>query len=519
MKKLLLSFMLLSSLIAYSQTSVTNPGKRALREIILTGTGYELGLQHGKLLKKEIAEIVTKWKENTTKSMGKDANQVLKDFFNYAHFEDAIKKWTPDLYEEVRGIAAGSEQAFNDVMVLNLLDEFWVYKDNIAKHHCSGIGVPAVNGGTAYIAQNMDIESYTDGYQILLRLTKNGTQPEQLILTHPGLIALNGMNETGVGACMNTLMQLKASSSGLPVAFVVRRILRSTDKDELLNFIQTVQHASGQNYIIGIRGDVYDFEASSGKVVRFNPNNTNGTIYHTNHPLANNDVKEWFKKFDPALASSAGLQNSNSNIRLAAVTKRIKETAAISDVNIKDALRSKDDKDNPVCRAPKNGGFTFGSVIMTLTGTPNLQVTAGPPDESEYRKVSFTSSIEKIQNEVWQMEERYWKYVKEKDLHGYLTLWDEKFIGYPGNNIIGNKAHITDWLMDLYKDKTGVFSYELTRKIENVFDDIVIVLYDVTHIWTNEKNEVVKKKTYKITHTWKKSDNGWLIIGGMGANK
>ena len=104
-------------------------------------------------------------------------------------------------------------------------------------------------------------------------------------------------------------------------------------------------------------------------------------------------------------------------------------------------------------------------------------------------------------------------------MQGYLTLWDEQFIGYPSNNTIGNKAHITDWLMELYKDKTGVFGYELTRKVENVFDDIVIVLYDVTQQWTNEKNEVVKKKTYKITHTWKKSDNGWLIIGGMGANK
>ena len=202
MKKVLLSFLLLGSFIANSQISVTNPGKRVLREITLTGTGYELGLQHGTILKKEIAEIVTKWKQNTTTSLGKDANQVVKDFFNYAHFDDAIKKWTPDLYEEVSGIAAGSQQAFNDIIVLNLLDEFWVYLNNIANHHCSGIGVPAVNGGTAYIAQNMDIESYTDGYQILLRLIKNGTQPEQLILTHPGLIVLNGMNEMGVGACM-----------------------------------------------------------------------------------------------------------------------------------------------------------------------------------------------------------------------------------------------------------------------------------------------------------------------------
>lgn len=518
MKKVFLSFLMLSSFIAYSQTS-TATSKRPLREITLTGSGYELGLQHGNLLKKEIAEIVSKWKANTTKALGKDAGLVLTEFFQYAQFDDAIKKWTPDLFEEVRGIAAASGQAFNDIMVFNLLDEFWVYENNIKNHHCTGIGVPSINGSAGYIAQNMDIESYTDGYQILLRLTKNSKQPEQLILTHPGLIALNGMNETGVGACMNTLMQLKASSTGLPVAFIVRRITNSTDKEDLLNFIQTVPHASGQNYIIGIRGEVFDFEASSGKVVRFNPNNTNGTIYHTNHPLANDDVKDWYKQFDPKIAAASNLQNSNSFIRLAAVKKRVKENATVNDGIIKDVLRSKDDKDNPVCRAPKNGGFTFGSVIMTLTGTPNLQITAGPPDESEYKKVEFTSSVEKIKNEVWQMEENYWKYVKDKDYNSYLTLWDEKFIGYPSNNIIGNKAHITDWLMDLYKNKSGVFSYELTRKVENVFDDIVIVLYDVSHGFTNNKNEVVKNGNFKVTHTWKKTDKGWVIIGGMGAKK
>ena len=127
--------------------------------------------------------------------------------------------------------------------------------------------------------------------------------------------------------------------------------------------------------------------------------------------------------------------------------------------------------------------------------------------------------VDQIKNEVWQKEINYWKYVKNHDLVAYRTLWDENFIGYPSNNIISNKDHITDWLKELYKDTTRVFSYELNRNVENVFGDIVIVLYDVIHTWTNEKNEVVKQSTYKVTHTWKKSDNGWLIIGGMGALK
>lgn len=398
MKKLLVLFFLLMNVSVFAQTAakkVPAITKRELREITLTGTGFELGLQHGKLLKKEIGEIVGKWKKNTSDMMGRDANVVLAEFFQYAQFTDAIKKWTHDLYEEVRGIAEGSGQPLNDIMVFNLLDEFWVYQDDLSNHHCSGIGVPARNGNSGYIAQNMDIESYTDGYQVLVRLTKTDKRPEQLILTHPGLIALNGMNETGIGACMNTLMQLKASNTGLPVAFIVRRILGSTDKEDLLQFIQSVPHASGQNYIIGIRGEVFDFEASANKVTRFDPQNKNGTIYHTNHPLANDDVKDWFKKYDPTTKAAVDPGKSNSHIRLTAVQKRVKDASGVDDILIKETLRSKDDIDNPVCRAPKNGGFTFGSVIMTLTGVPFLQVTAGPPDESEYKKIEFSSQRKK----------------------------------------------------------------------------------------------------------------------------
>jgi isopenicillin-N N-acyltransferase like protein len=398
MKKILILVLLLMNVTVFAQTAATNVSaitKRELREITLSGTGYELGLQHGKLLKKEIGEIVGKWKKNTSDMMGRDANIVLTEFFQYAQFTAAIKKWTPDLYEEVRGIAEGSGQQLNEILVFNLLDEFWVYQDNLSNHHCSGIGVPARNGNSSYIAQNMDIESYTDGYQLLMRLTKTDSRPEQLILTHPGLIALNGMNDSGIGACMNTLMQLKASNTGLPVAFIVRRILNSTDKEDLLQFIQSVPHASGQNYIIGIRGDVFDFEASANKVTRFDPQNANGTIYHTNHPLANDDVKDWFKKYDPTNKEAIDPGKSNSHIRLTAVQKRVKDAASINDIIIKEALRSKDDQDNPVCRAPKNGGFTFVSVIMTLSGVPFLQVTAGPPDESEYKKVEFMSQRKK----------------------------------------------------------------------------------------------------------------------------
>lgn len=366
-------------------------GQQVIREVNFSGSGYELGLQHGKLLKTEIGEVVEKMKQNTAINLEKDAEQVLNDFHSYANFNESIKKYTPELYEEIRGIAEGSGQAFNDIMVLNLLDEFWVYINNIENHHCSGMGIPSINGSTSYIAQNLDIEKYTDGYQILMRLARTDARPEQLILTHPGLIGLNGMNETGIGACMNTLMQLKASASGLPVAFIVRRIINSTNKNDLLSFIQTVPHASGQNYIIGIKGEVYDFEASANKVVRFDPKNANGAVYHTNHPIVNDDLKPWVEKYNPNLEDKP--VSSNSFIRLLSVENRISQTPAINDYLIKETLRSKDDLNNPVCRTINSAGtiFTFASVIMTLTGNPYMQITKGSPDETDYKKIKFSS--------------------------------------------------------------------------------------------------------------------------------
>jgi len=387
MKKTLILAALLISFTFFSQAET-----RTLQKVTFSGSGYELGLQHGTTLKSEISDIIKEWKENTSKQLGKDADEVLDEFFEYAQFTETIKKITPELYEEVKGIAVGSGQELNDVLVLNLLDEFWVYVNNINNHHCSSIGVPAQNGNPGFISQNMDLENYTDGFQVLMRLERTDSRPQQLILTHPGLIALNGLNEEGIGVCVNTLMQLKASSSGLPVAFVIRHILNSTDKESLLEFIQNVSHASGQNYIIGIKGEVFDFEASANKVVRFDPKNDNGTVYHTNHPIVNDDIKPWFEKYDPNLPDHSKPTTSNSFQRFNAVEKRMTVNSIINDQSIIAALQSKDNKDHPVCRTNlENGrGYTFASIVISMAKEPYIQITAGPPDESEFKRFDFS---------------------------------------------------------------------------------------------------------------------------------
>src|SRR6187402_3588374 len=98
----------------------------------------------------------------------------------------------------------------------------------------------------------------------------------------------------GIGLCLNTLMELQASEDGLPVAFIIRGVLARRNGEDAMQFFKAVKHASGQNYIIGIADSVYNFEASSNDIVRFFPKPGASTVvYHTNHALANHDVKDW----------------------------------------------------------------------------------------------------------------------------------------------------------------------------------------------------------------------------------
>jgi isopenicillin-N N-acyltransferase like protein len=378
-----------------SKTNIRIPDPKKVQVIDLKGNGYERGVQHGQQLKNEIKNVFEKWKANIAFTTNRNADVVIQEFLGATDFEPAIKRWTPDILDEVRGIADGSGQKYDDVFAFQLVDEFWVYLDrlaNIKTDHCSGIGVCENKNNPACIAQNMDLETFMNGFQVLLHITGTDSEPEQYILTCAGFIAATGMNAKGIAICCNTLMELNASENGLPVAFIVRGFLSKRNEDDALSFLKNIKHASGQNYIVGIQDSVYDFESSANQVIRFYPDRKDaGIVYHTNHALANHDVKPWYQEYHKKVLAGQA-ENMNSAIRFKTLEKNLERSKGdISADVIKKILRSKDDERNPVCVTYKEGNivFTFSSVLYTLTGKRSVQITHGSPDLSEYYEYYF----------------------------------------------------------------------------------------------------------------------------------
>jgi len=364
--------------------------------IEISGTPYERGLQYGKTAKDRIQKVLKDWKTSIHKSCLRDPDDFLKDFLEWADFKDSIDKWAPGMLDEVRGIADGAGIDFETMYAFQLGDEEMVYdfkecklkkeaeeKNSETGQHCSALGVFGQQDQPNYLAQNMDIYGWTRGHQILLKVDYGEFQV--MTLTLPGLVGLTGVNSRGLGICCNTLFDLDHCNDGLPVSFVVRRVLEMENFDKAVKFVQEVKHASGQNYTIGDAKEIGAFECSEEKVCRYIPDPDMPRVFHTNHAFVNDD-DDFYKKYQ---SHESGKMPEdwldNTEQRYEALERRLgKDLKTVSIGDIKAALRSHDYPHNPVC-VDVPTGLTFGSVIYELYDKPKLHVTAGPPCKSKYQ--------------------------------------------------------------------------------------------------------------------------------------
>lgn len=375
--------------------------------IELNGTARERGRHYGELAKPLIAEVVAHWRsdlgnfgQNSLTADPVDADEYLKAFLSETHYLKSIEQWTPHLLEEVRGIAEASGQAFENILGLNLMDEEWIFglRQRLSKptEKCTAFGVPNQSSGISYAGQNMDIASWVDGRQVLLRVMPHPVTyfdqtfeaPEALVFSSASNIALNGMNANGLGITCNTLAQLQHSIAGLPVSFIVRSVLEQPSLDQAEHFIRSIEHASGQNFILSSPGEMRCFECCGSSVVRYAPEELQGRVFHTNHPLSSPDVSDI-----PGLNK----RSVSTITRLNSITHRLGDPAQTLTLNdIKAALAAHDDPDNPVSRHINNEGssigFTTGASIYELGDRPRLHLAAGPPCQTDFIQYHFTTT-------------------------------------------------------------------------------------------------------------------------------
>jgi isopenicillin-N N-acyltransferase-like protein len=378
-------------------------GKKDMKFLVLAGSPRERGRIHGETLRHEIREMI-----ETNVAGLRAAGLKPEDYINLitekTGFIAAAERWTPHLVEEMKGIGEGAGLDFKTTFTWNLLDESdwffnekrWVNPSSANTGRCSAFGVGREGDAPSLIAQNADMGPSFDGHQTLLHIKHADSDLEELVLTCPGCVGIYGLNNRSIGVCLNALtMQLNKSPSGLGTIFIARGILAQKTWDEAVKFVQSVQHASGEAYTIGGPERVACFEGSASKVSQFIPNPEANRVYHTNHPLVNDDL--WLdiktiERMAPELRERFKKGILNSETRLQALKTRLDDLAKpVTIERAKSILRSHDSPEFPVCRhgKPGEGDITTYSMIMVLKPSPEIHVAPGPPCKTEFTTYKF----------------------------------------------------------------------------------------------------------------------------------
>lgn len=367
-----------------------------LTRLFLRGTPKQRGRTHGETLRTKIRELVKKWKDDIGESLEMSPDKYLREFEEATDFQPAIERWCPGLLEEVAGMAEGAGVDFETMYSFQMGDEHywyqrkkWLEKTGVEGVGCSALGVFGEANGRPLLAQNMDIETMYDGAQVLLQIKHQESSLESFVYTSAGYLALTGLNNRPLGICCNALLQLNYSVDGLPVAFIIRRVLELSNLAEARKFLAGIKHASGQNYLVGDREKVESWECSGSKVSQFVPYARATRVYHTNHPLANDDQSIYRKILEQTPPEKRPKGRSNSEVRQDFLAERLKDTwKRITVDTVKSILGS---REIPICFENKEGsrGFTFGCLIMELSPQPTLHLSPGPPCATSFQIFKF----------------------------------------------------------------------------------------------------------------------------------
>jgi isopenicillin-N N-acyltransferase like protein len=334
----------------------------------LNGTPYENGFQHGVIMKNRIIKLIGLWEKDIEDNYQIPADEFIKMFLDSSDYIPAIRKWTPDLLEEIKGISAGSGIDFKTIFAFQLTDEIWANARLInIPHHCTSVGINNYkkDGGPNYIAQNIDITPFYHGFEILLDIKDRNTDSRILVTSFVGYIGANGLNKN-IGITENTLSDLKSSLNGLPVCCVARGVLEKDSFKDAVNFIKAIKHASGQNFILGSRYDIISLECASDLVTEYWPDSSKNYTFHANRPLSNTS-------YHPS--NLMALYSSISDERLKLMETKIINNKSIDWKTIQDVLSTK-----PVCNEN-----TFVSTIMKFDNDfSELRISPGKPDSTEY---------------------------------------------------------------------------------------------------------------------------------------
>lgn len=254
-----------------------------LKLIERKGSAYEKGQIYGAALKEDISLHLAIWDSVVKEGVNLSQEQVYQIISEKTEFLKAINKYTPELLEEIHGIADGAEVDRRALLSYNMAEEIMNYFQN-GYESCTNVGV--INEDANLIAYNQDLPQFLHGNNTPVVLNDEN----KYIFAFPGSIGTSGMTKDFAVTC-NSLSMLNMNKSGLPLSFMVRKLLTLSSLEEANSYLKNTPLAIPQNLLLVDRNQIINLEISANQVSEYSNPKSSRFLYHTNHPLVNSDYR------------------------------------------------------------------------------------------------------------------------------------------------------------------------------------------------------------------------------------
>lgn len=257
---------------------------------------YELGLQHGRLLREKILDCIHYVRSWYCEELGQDGGEKLIHKLQYetAYLSDA-KAFLPEIYDELRGIADGCGIPVEEAFLINCLDEgFYLMldqkQDKIPSGKCTCLGLKKTESLPCRMAQNLDFSTAYNGFQTLFKIHESDR--DILIYSFCGQLMGMGVNSKGISVIANAIVNGTVSlEHGVSNTLMQRAFYECNNTDECETLLRKCPRATSTAYTVSDFNTIRCFEATVNGVAEVQiPNNAPG-IAHTNHLLVSQDTR------------------------------------------------------------------------------------------------------------------------------------------------------------------------------------------------------------------------------------
>jgi len=136
------------------------------------------------------------------------------------------------------------------------------------------------------------------------------------------------------------------------------------------------------------------------------------------------------------------------------------------------------------------------------------------PLSAQDKERSANNRWDKVEEEIWSLEEDYISYFGKANHDAILSLYHSQFLGWPDsrNHPVG-KNSAAKFLKENYPEPIQSV-FKINREGIRVVDDVVITHYLLNLSWIDNEG-VEQTRESRLTHTWFKENSEWKILGGM----